>query len=382
MLNINVVTTNIRGFLINLFDEPSRKIHFIYEKNNLYEITGKKREILARLIKLKIFDYIGLFRIVNAMDLDGDAGFSYNRFLKTTKPYIILLENPSALVNYCWERPQYRITKKKLDKCFRDSNLKAIVCMSKACKNNIDNLYEIPPNVKVHQIYPMIPDDHSFTASNVLEKVHKDRLECIFISSDFYLKGGSDILEVFKKITNEQFQIHLTIITQTSKVKSDDLNYINNSSNITIVEFNLSKKELNQYYKRTAIFLNPTRADSFSLVTLEAIKYGCAVIATDVYAIKEMDRDGYNGYIHEPMYKVWDDDGTMNKYCRKHPKRTIQSGKIDTRLVEWMYSKLIYLEKNRNLLETFCLNSLNLSRSKEFSQKEIIKKWEKIYCED
>lgn len=382
MLKIKVATSGTRGFLKNLFNEPSNKIKFYYNYNDVYEVAGKTKEMLAKIIKFKIFDYIGLFKIVNAIDIKEDACFSYNRFLKTTKPYVIFLENPSALVNYCWDRPKFKMTKLKLKHCFEDENLKAIVCMSKTCYKYINNLYDIPPKIKIIQNYPMIPDDLTFEESMARKKASMTNIECLFISSDFYLKGGRDLLRVFEKLGKTKTNIHLTIITCTLTIATDELELINKMNNVNIVEFNLSKKELDEYYKSSAILINPTRADSFSLVTLEAIKYGCAVIATNVYAIQEMDIDGYNGFLHEPLFKIWDDDGTLNKYYRTHEKTTIRSGIVDEKLTEWMYEKLLYLETHREQLSEFCVNSLKLSRNEEFSSKSIMERWEKIYYEE
>ena len=124
--------------------------------------------------------------------------------------------------------------------------------------------------------------------------------------------------------------------------------------------------------------LNPTRGDSFSLVTLEAIKYGCAVLATDIYAIKEMDINGYNGFITQSMIKVWDEDGKLNKYYRTHQNELLRSGLVDLNLVEWMHRKLTYLDDNREIAKKMCINSLNMSRKEGFSSQSILNKWKEI----
>ncbi len=376
MINIKVATSNIRGFLKNLFDCDSEVLRFHYCSDVVYEISNKKREIFARLIKLKIFDYLGVFRVIK-INVDDDASFSYNRFLKTNKPYVIYLENPSALVNYCWDRPKHFIAKRKLEKCFNEKNLHAIVCMSKACCKSIRSLYSIPDDLHLCQVYPYVPDDEKYGVSNIKKNVYGDLMECLYISSEFDLKGGCDILQAFKLCDSEK--IHLTIITKSSCLTYEEKNLIKQLPNIELVEFNLDKNTLNEYYKKASILLNPTRFDSFSLVTLEALKYGCAVLATDMYAIREMVHEDYNGYLHEPMYKVWNDDGIMNKKYRIHRKKTVYSGKIDQDMVDWIAHKLKYLNSNRNKLYELCCNSLNLARGDEFSGKEILQKWEEIY---
>lgn len=379
MISIRVATSNTRGFLKNLFNIKSDNIKFFYEKNNLYEIPNNKKDIIYKILKLHIFDLFGVFQVLKKKDIVEDACFSYNRFLKTDKPYIIFLENPSALVNYCWERPKYYISKKRLKKCFNDKNLKAIVCMSKACYTNIWNLYDIPNNLNISQIYPLIPDDDTFTLKEINKISYSNIVQCLYISSNFELKGGRDILEVFERMKALHLPIHLTIITKVNTIREEDVLRIENLNTITVRDFNLNNEELNILYRKTNILLNPTRADSFSLVTLEALKYGCSILATNLYAIKEMVIDGFNGFITDSMIQVWDEDGTMNKYYRKHQDELLYSGRIDYCLVDWMSEKLAYLVRNREVLENFCINSLKLSRNNDFSSETILKEWEKLY---
>ena len=378
MITIKVTTSNIRGFLKNLFDYSDKDIEFHYQKNDVYEIPGNIKKMLSRVVQWPIFDKLGVFQILKCSNVSEDVCFSYNRFLKTNKPYIIFLENPSALVNYCWERPKYKITKLRLKKCFEDKNLKAIVCMSKACYQNLGNLYNIPKTLNVTQNYPLIWDDFEFKQRDIVEKVNRKILECLYISSDFELKGGKDILEVFERLKKEERAIHATIITKLNSISESDKQKIEKLKNISLIEFNLSKKELNEYYKQAVILLNPTRGDSFSLVTLEAIKYGCAVLATDIYAIKEMDINGYNGFITQSMIKVWDEDGKLNKYYRTHQNELLRSGLVDLNLVEWMHRKLTYLDDNREIAKKMCINSLNMSRKEGFSSQSILNKWKEI----
>ena len=375
---VEVATSNTRGFLKNLLDYKYENIVFKYNDSAVYEISNRTREFLAAAIKMPAFDYFGVFQVVKAIGSDCDVYFSYNRFLKTDKPYVILLENPSALVNYCWERPEHLITKVRLKRLFSDPNLKGIICMSKACYNHLSDLYTLPNHLQVYQIYPFLLDDDSYFPSNIIEKTHYSVIECLYISSDFNLKGGCDIIEVCKALEHKRLPVHVTCITKIDSIQQNQKNDITKLNNISIVEFNLSKEELDEYYKRASILLNPTRFDSFSLVTLEAMKYGCALIAIDVYAIREMVNDGVNGFLGKPMYKVWDEDGKLNKYIRNHKNSTVYSGKIDKHLVEWMIDKLEMLSADRVLLESMCTTSLTMSRNREFSEEAISKKWSSI----
>lgn len=375
---IKVATSNTRGFLRNLLDYNYENIEFIYNKNAVYEISSKTRNFLATIIKWPIFDYFGVFQVVESKGFDCDMYFSYNRFLNADKPYVILLENPSALVNYCWERPDYIITKKRLTKLFAAPELKGIICMSKVCYSHLRDLYDIPNSLQVWQVYPFVLDDDDYSDLQIQKKAHSRVMECLYVSSEFNLKGGCDIIEVCRYFEKNNPSIHVTCITRQDSIHEKQNEIIKNLSNLDIVEFNLSKSELDEYYKKASVLLNPTRLDSFSLVTLEAMKYGCTLIATDVYAIKEMVDDGINGFLGNSMYTAWDEDGKLNKYIRKHMKETVCSGEIDENIVRWMIDKLEMLNANRDLLEQMCVSSFARSRNHEFSEKAISEEWSKI----
>lgn len=378
MIRVKVVTVNNRGFIRNLFDYKYRDISFVYDQDSMYEIPSVIRKKMAEVIKWPIFDFLGIFKIIKNLEVKEDICFSYNRFLKTNKPYVILLENPSALVNYSWDRPKHLLAKKKLNDCFSDPMLKGIVCMSSACYKYLPNLYELPEKLSVYQNYPLIMDDDHYLFGDIKKKFEHSTIKLLFVSADFELKGGRDLLLVHKRLKEKGFEFSLSIITKKDGIRNDDLQYIKNTKNINLIEFNLSKTELNQYYMDAAILVNPTRWDSFNLVTLEAIKYGCAVVATDMYAIKEMVRDGYNGYLETPMYKLWDEDGKMNKYYRTHQKKCFYDGHIDTKLVDSMEKHLSDLLNNRKKLEIMCENSFSLSREGKFSEKYVVELWNEI----
>ena len=51
----------------------------------------------------------------------------------------------------------------------------------------------------------------------------------------------------------------------------------------------------------------PTHVESFGMVALEALAHGLALIATDVYALRELVEDGINGRLISPPISIWND---------------------------------------------------------------------------
>ncbi|WP_205946315.1 glycosyltransferase family 4 protein [Stecheria intestinalis] len=380
MNNIRIKSvTNVRGFIRDLFQEDYNNLKFEYDENRAYETNSKGKVIISNLIKAPIFDLLGIFQVVKTDDTDNvDAFFSYNRFLSSTKPYVIYLENPLAPVHYCINRPNSLFSREKLKKVFADKNLKTIVCLSKACKNTISNFYDIDDHVNVEQIYPLVRTRKKIDESIIKKKSQNKRLKCLYISSEFELKGGEDILKAFGKLDESKFE--LLIITKRETVREEDLFKINKLANVTIREFNLSKDELADVYLESNVLLNPTRQDSFSLVVLEAMKYGNMVLSSDLYAIPEMVIDNKTGFlVNNIRYRFFNENKMPNPSVWNHRKKTIYSSFIDDNVVSFLIDKLNYVEHNREELTRLCLNSFKQSNSGEFNCDYIKNKWEDVY---
>ena len=376
------VATRARGFLMRLFKKENPYFKFIYDDKKIYETNTKTRMFISRLAKSKIADHMGLIQRVKVRNKECDIVFSYNRFIHSEKDYVIYLENPLALVHYSTNRNKTWLSKMKLKKYFNDPHLKAIICLSKACYNTIHNFYSIPKTIKVDQIYPYIPANSLTNPITIKHKCQKKELKCLYIASNFKLKGGEDILLAFNKLKESGINnIKLTIITKKDSLDKNLEKKINSNFNIKLYDFSFNNEDLNELYNESCILLNPTRQDSFPLVLLEAMKSGNAIITTDLYAITEMVENNYNGYLTYPKYRFFNYDNIPNEAVWNNRNKTIYSDYIDINIVDFLYKKLTYLNENRDILESMALNSFNKSNSGEFSEDFIIRKWKDIFFE-
>jgi len=338
----------------------------------VYETTSKFRYIISKVIKWKIFDFLGVFQILKPSTEKVDGYIAYNRFLNTDKPYVLIVENPMAMVHYSIDRSRLPIGKQRIKKILRQNKLKKIVCISKVCANTFKAFYPYIEGDKICQVYPAIQDCE-------LEKDYNSILTCLYISSEFKLKGGDDILKAFEN--KELDGINLIIITRKATLTLAQLDCIKTRKNITLIEFNLTRNQLNDYYDKAHILLNPTRGDSFSLVTLEAIKRGCVYLGTSFYAIDEMVKNEFNGFVTKPKFSFWLDNGMPNRRVKDNPLKTYRSDYVDENVVRLIVDKLVLLNKNRSMLEKMSLNSWNIANNDDFSKSAIEKKWNKIFME-
>lgn len=372
----------VRGFWNDLFSQHFENFYFENCDNNMTEILSDRNKGIAKIIRkvvcCRLFDYFGVYQTLHIKDEDVDILLSYNRFLKTKKPYILMLETPLSLVHYCIKRPCYLISKIRLKKTFSDPNLRAIVCISKAAFNTLNNYYDIPSSIKQYMIYPAICADMS------QEEIYSRRVSdtktcvnCLFVASQFYLKGGSELIESIKRNNwDKRKDVKYTIITNLATLDQATLTELNNMKNVCVFDYKFSRKDLYDMYLSADILINMTRWDSFSLVTMEAIKFGCAVISTKMYAIKEMVIDGYNGYLTEPTCKMFLDNDMKNNISKKE-RTHLYEAFVDERIVKFESEKINYLLNNKQALKELQLNSLKLYND-NFSEDKICSQWENV----
>ena len=370
--------SNARGFLKDLLSTNYKNLTFVYNEGKIYEANGKLKAEIAKLVKKPIFDCLGIFQVLT-VDVTEDCVLSYNRFLHTNKPYVMYLENPLAPMHYSVDRSKSCISRMRLKRVFKNGNLKAIVALSKACESTIKEFYDVPESIKILNIYPYIKERRVISSELIEKKANNRELKLLYISSDFELKGGQDILKVFEKLDDN---IKLTIVTKIETISKKDRMFIEKKTDaITLYDFVLSKDELAELYIESNILLNPTRQDSFSLVTLEAMKYGNAILSTDMYALKEMVQDGQQGYLTKARYDIWTEKNLPNKPIWNHRRKTIYSSFIDDRVVDFLHKKIVELNNDRELLNNLEQSAYNKVTTGEFSEQYILEQWNTLFGE-
>lgn len=368
--------TRLRGFLKHV-SSSSNKLDFILD-NNFYETNGFKQKILSKIIRLKIMDIFGLYSTISIKNKECDYYASFNRFLICDKPYFIYLENPTALYHYSLNRIKYPMGKRRFYSNITDKNLKAIICMSKTCKNTFNIINgEIPKGLKIQTIYPLVPNNKFINKKQISEKSKRHTIELLYCVQGirFVSKGGLEVLEAIRGMNN----VHLTIITKISDVDTKIIDSIKNESNVSLYDFCFKYNELEKIYANTNILLQPTSDDSFGLTILEAMKGGCAIITTSLYSIPECVENNVNGILLEPKYYFFDKNGIPNPKVWNNRKKTIYSKETSRRLINDIIDSIKKLENDRGLLYSMSLNSYKKSIDDNlFGENGIRKQWEEF----
>lgn len=373
--------TKLRGFLRHL-SEHTVDVRF-ENCTDYFEVSDWKSKVKSKLIRSKIFDYIGLFQVIEICGEQCDCYGSFNRFLKTDKPYFIYLENPTALYHYCLDRIKYPMGKSRFKKCLHDKKLKYIVCMSDACRDTFVNInMNLPSNVKIKTAYPYIPTNKHISEALIYEKSKRPTLKCLYCvqGKRFATKGGLDVVRAFDRLIKGGMDAHLTVITKISELESAALREIKQCKNLSLFDFSFQYDELEEIYAETNVLIHPTSDDSSALTILEAMKGGCAIISTNLYAIPEMVENGGNGFLIEPKFRIFDKDNLPNPQYWARSKK-IRAAKICDSAFEKAIEECIkILYSDREKLHEFSKRSLELANTK-FGEAEIASQWSEVWAD-
>ncbi len=389
MFKIEVANKQFRGFLRHLFNTSFSK--FTFKKSTLseesfFEKKGFIEKFFTSFWKSKLADMLGLIQVIKKTNSTSDLMFSYNRLVHTNNvPYIIYLENPTALFHYRLNRAKYKRGKKLIENGIFDKNLKAIVCMSRACSSTFQKVIgvdKMPEDLNIYQNYPLVPDNPYVTEKVISERVSNSITNFLFISSEFELKGGYELLKAIKNLEIENKNFHLRIITDKSTIskKSKEILVSFDKTQIELLPFSLSFSQLQQIMARSHALIHPTFKDSFGLTILEAIKSGLPVIGTNLYAIPEMVWEGKNGFLTKPSIQYFDEENLPNKLIWGKDKDIINR-EIDQNLVQFLSKKMEFYVLDKNLLYEHSLFSFKKSQLPPFSQDFIKQKWTQVFNE-
>lgn len=137
----------------------------------------------------------------------------------------------------------------------------------------------------------------SFSIESIISKKKLNPINLVFISVDWYRKGGDIVLEVANSLIIQSVPIHLTIVGCKPPHEI-------NLNQITIIE-HINKNDergrllFENILCKSHLLLLPTRADCTPIVIAEAFAYGLPVLANKTGGIASMITNDLNGYLFE-----------------------------------------------------------------------------------
>lgn len=112
----------------------------------------------------------------------------------------------------------------------------------------------------------------------------------LFTGGNFLRKGGDLMLRWAKETKRRDWELHLVTIDPVEPVPGVVVHNNVGSNSDTLIHL----------AQKCDVFALPTRADCFSIASLEAMAAGLPVIVTDVGGISDIVREGETGYLLPP----------------------------------------------------------------------------------
>jgi len=212
-----------------------------------------------------------------------------------------------------------------------------IITISESSKSDIIKSYKLNSD-KVKVVYPGVKDDLS---GNKKELNMEDLSKNFNVNSKYILFVGTlqprknivRLIEAFSKIDSD---VLLVIIGRKGWQFEEILNAPNKYSVKDRVIFleNVSDGDLPSFYKNAELFILPSLYEGFGLPVLEAMKYDCPVITSNVSSLPEAGGDAAlyvdpkdTDDISKNMQKLLDDKELRSELVKK--------GKEQVRKFSW-----------------------------------------------
>lgn len=205
--------------------------------------------------------------------------------------FITDLDNPYALTGYKLEamplwRPLFR-------HMLAEPRCLEIRCLSRACRETLRVLFgdAVADKARVH--YPRLAPQVA------APRQARGATRFLLVGTQFEIKGGGALLRAWPAVRQALPDATLDIVTHLPAGYAVP-------EGVTIHPARFTRDEIwRDFLMQCDVLVHPTYIETFGMAVLEAMAHGMAVIATDVYALREMV-GADNGALLTPPLSVWD----------------------------------------------------------------------------
>lgn len=330
-------------------------------------ILDRLRSFVSRTIIL-VQRRIGLINFKIVLRRDCDILVAHGGFLITNRPYVTYVEKATQLYGYTAKNYNKKLSLFMLRRFLRSNLLKSIFFLSRAAFDGMMNIEFFDDEIrglirsKGVVIYP--PVGRSEEADVERFKDVNDGFRFLYISNNFYGKGGLELLHAFNRLWEKTRNTRLVIVTNVASIEESDLQDILKNSGIELHDFIFTREELfRKFFDTCHVLCYPTYSDSFSSVVNEAICSYLPIVTTDFYAIPERVVDGFNGFLcRSPFVNYSKDFVIHSEHFTDQPDfhEIIRSARGSGRLQyieDFLYEKMKLFSVDTKILYQMALNS-------------------------
>lgn len=309
----------------------------------------------------------------------------WNQTCRTDKPWVLSLETK---LPHCINAEQNLLTKaysrytsRRDIELIRKENCRKIICF---CKNTYNELEASIKSIDIStwneikdKTTVLLPPQKKLIEDwEIEEKFSSDDWRIIFVGSDFWTKGGVEVILALAELRN-RYDFKLTLVSTMEEYHQMVHNPYYSSDEIQAIREMVKTESWIDWYpkldnrivlklmKRSHIGLFPSYGDTFGYVTLEMQASGCPVITTSINAMTEINNDAV---------------GWVLTATELEPYKGVKAPKVRAALQIQITDALTDAFKNRELVRNKAINAAD-HIERDFSEDAFSCKMYDIYMD-
>ncbi len=349
-----------------LIDYPPNGYQFIIPEQKLK--TGFLRAMHdSKIIKFlykslfkKIFNTSNLYSKACSVPYPKDADLIIPAHIESDIPVpwiLIIVDHPAGLVGYDYNRFMKNLG--GIEKKLLSPLCKGIIVFNEVSYEKMKKLFSKEVLKKTVLIRAAVK-------SQSFKKIYsKKEVLITFIGStgnpdDFYIKGGLEAMESFKRVSKEFPNIKMIV---RCKIPAEVKEKYSDVENLQILQKPLNQEEWFNILKKTDICLNPGHVYPL-MASLESLSFGIPVIMLDSWGVRDYLTDGKNSILIKPSENIKGYNEEEYPLNVKSPNFIKSIKEMDERVINDISDALRKLIKNPKLRERLGKNGKKTAETK------------------
>jgi glycosyltransferase involved in cell wall biosynthesis len=254
---------------------------------------------------------------------------------------------------------QFGVAKKDFFHTLRFSSVDAWVSTLNFLADQVKNQTRINPS-KIHVI-PLGVDDEKLLCREISQQDARDTLKLPqkeFIAGIIgrldKLKGQHTAIEALALLHAKGLKLHLLVVGESTLNEGSQYEQILKSRTKTLglesfVHFRPYSRKVEEFYRAIDLFLLCSKGETFGTVTIEAMAFGKAIIATNSSGTPEILQNGKLGWLFEPMNES--DLASKWEWIMTHPEDVKQKSEMARSEFDLHYSKKVSIQRLEQLIQ-------------------------------
>lgn len=333
------------------------------------EDTLKHYKFIGKLKRFAFDTTLRVFNMPRIVFVNDEADLVHSSrglIVLNKRPWVMDIEYARSFIGAHHKALSNFGMQKKIYKYLSSEYCKKIMPHCIAAAKSMNSVFGKKLDDKTEVVYPAIRKAKKY------KKPKEDSLNIFFYGRNrFFLKGGKETLEAISRL-QKKYDVTLTMKADVPKA------YKEKYPNVNYEEIMLPKEQFfKKVFSKADIFCFPSFMDTFGFVLLEAMSLGLPIVATDIFAMKEIVENNKGGFIIKSPI-TWHNDRYLFKWDSMK-QYTEMARKEFPDFTKELYKKLEQLILDDNLRRKMGAFNKKLIEKGKFSIKERNVKLRKIY---